>query len=61
MRKTLLTAVVALAPALFASAAKADVLDQLHLDAMYWEVMNRVRSKPWVRHFVVSASFKKLY
>jgi hypothetical protein len=29
--------------------------------AMYWDVMNRVRSRPWVRRFVVSAPFKQRY
>ncbi|MGC2224935.1 MAG: hypothetical protein WA624_22505 [Methylocella sp.] len=29
--------------------------------AMYWDVMNRVRSKPWVHRFIVSDSFKQRY
>lgn len=29
--------------------------------AMYWDLMNRVRAKPWVHRFVVSDSFKKRY
>ncbi len=29
--------------------------------AMYWDVLNRVRSKPWMHRFVVSDSFKKRY
>jgi hypothetical protein len=29
--------------------------------AMYWDVMNRVRSKPWVHRFVISASSKQRY
>ena len=29
--------------------------------AMYWDVMNRVRAKPWVRPFVVSNFFKLRY
>jgi hypothetical protein len=29
--------------------------------AMYWDVMNRVRAKPWVHRFVVSESFKRRY
>lgn len=29
--------------------------------AMYWDAMNRVRSKPYVRRFVVSDSFKEQY
>ncbi|MCP3439796.1 hypothetical protein [Bradyrhizobium sp. CCGUVB14] len=29
--------------------------------AMYWDVMNRVRAKPWVHRFVVSDSFKQRY
>ena len=27
--------------------------------AMYWDVMNRVRAKPWMHRFVVSNSFKR--
>ncbi|TBG52607.1 hypothetical protein [Rhizobium leguminosarum] len=29
--------------------------------AMYWDLMNRYRSRPWVHRFVVSESFKSLY
>jgi hypothetical protein len=29
--------------------------------AMYWELMNRVRAKPWVQRFVISDSFKRYY
>jgi hypothetical protein len=29
--------------------------------AMYWDLMNRVRGKPWVHRFVVSESFKQRY
>jgi hypothetical protein len=29
--------------------------------AMYWDMMNRVRAKPWVHRFVVSDCFKQLY
>jgi hypothetical protein len=29
--------------------------------AMYWDLMNRVRAKPWMHRFVVSDSFKKRY
>ncbi len=29
--------------------------------AMYWEVMNRVRKKPWVHRFVICDSLKKCY
>lgn len=29
--------------------------------AMYWDVMNRVRARPWVHRFVVSDSFKQRY
>jgi hypothetical protein len=29
--------------------------------AMYWDVMNRVRAKPWVHRFVVSDSLKHRY
>ena len=29
--------------------------------AMYWDVMNRVRAKPWMHRFVVSDDFKKRY
>ena len=29
--------------------------------AMYWNVMNRVRAKPWIHRFVVSDSFKRRY
>jgi hypothetical protein len=29
--------------------------------AMYWDVMNRVRAKPWIHPFVVSDSFKQRY
>ena len=29
--------------------------------AMYWEVMNRVRRKPWMQRFIVSDSFKQSY
>ena len=29
--------------------------------AMYWEVMNRVRTKPWTQRFIVSDSFKQRY
>jgi hypothetical protein len=29
--------------------------------AMYWGVMNRVRSKPWVHRFIVSDAFKQSY
>jgi hypothetical protein len=29
--------------------------------AMYWDLMNRVRAKPYVHRFVVSDSFKNLY
>jgi hypothetical protein len=29
--------------------------------AMYWDVMNRVRAKPWVHRFIVSESLKQRY
>ncbi len=29
--------------------------------AMYWEVMNRVRTKPWVHRFIVHDSLKRRY
>jgi hypothetical protein len=29
--------------------------------AMYWDLMNRVRGKPWVHRFVVHESFKQRY
>ena len=29
--------------------------------AMYWDLMNRVRSKPLVHRFTVSESFKQRY
>ena len=29
--------------------------------AMYWDLMNRVRAKPWVLRFVVHESFKRRY
>jgi hypothetical protein len=29
--------------------------------AMYWDVMNRVRAKPWMHRFIVSDSFKCRY
>ena len=29
--------------------------------AMYWELMNRVRAKPWTHRFVVDDSFKRRY
>jgi hypothetical protein len=29
--------------------------------AMYWDLMNRVRGKPWMHKFVVSDSFKQRY
>jgi hypothetical protein len=29
--------------------------------AMYWDLMNRVRGKPWIHRFVVHESFKSLY
>jgi hypothetical protein len=29
--------------------------------AMYWDLMNRVRAKPWVHRFIVSDSFKEHY
>jgi hypothetical protein len=29
--------------------------------AMYWDVMNRVRSRPYVHRFIVSDSFKQRF
>jgi len=29
--------------------------------AMYWDLMNRVRGRPWLHRFIVSDSFKALY
>ena len=29
--------------------------------AMYWDVMNRVRTKPWVHRFIICDSLKKCY
>lgn len=29
--------------------------------AMYWNLMNRVRGKPWMHRFVVSNAFKQRY
>ena len=29
--------------------------------AMYWEVMNKVRTRPWVQRFIVSSSLKQRY
>ena len=29
--------------------------------AMYWDVMNRVRAKPWIHRFVISDDFKRRY
>ncbi len=38
----------------------ADIADPL-ARAMYWDLMNRVRAKPWVHRFIISDSLKARY
>ncbi|MGO7015414.1 hypothetical protein [Rhizobium leguminosarum] len=38
-----------------------DQIQQPIAHAMYWQLMNRCRSEPWVHRFVVSDSFKSQY
>lgn len=47
-------------PELYAYAYPADCRDPM-AQSMYWELMNRVRGRPWVHRFVVADSFKKNY
>lgn len=46
--------------ALYAYDIPADIAQPV-ARAMYWELMNRVRARPWVQQFTITDSLKRRY